>query len=59
MEEDLSRAEQEPPPEDIPGEPGAEGGSDSPAADKLPGAPASDDAPVGDTDQHSTEAGED
>ena len=41
-------------PEDVPGEPGAEGGSDSPAADPLPGAPAGDDSPVGDTDQHST-----
>jgi hypothetical protein len=42
-------------PEDHPGEPGAEGGSDSPAADKLPGAPAGDDdSDVGDTDQHST-----
>jgi hypothetical protein len=41
-------------PEDRPEEPGADGGSDSPAADKLPGAPAeSDDSPVGDTDQHS------
>jgi hypothetical protein len=40
-------------PEDRPGEPGAEGGSKSPAADKLPGAPADDDSPVGDTDQHS------
>jgi hypothetical protein len=41
------------PPEDRPEEPGAEGGSQSPSADKLPGAPADDDAPVGDTDQHS------
>jgi hypothetical protein len=41
-------------PEDQPEEPGAEGGSTSPAADKLPGEPASgDDSPVGDTDQHS------
>ena len=40
-------------PEDPPEEPGAEGGSQSPAADKLPGAPSEDDAPVGDTDQHS------
>ncbi|MBV9193335.1 MAG: hypothetical protein JO168_04260 [Solirubrobacterales bacterium] len=41
-------------PEDRPEEPGAEGGSKSPAADQLPGAPASgDDSPVGDTDQHS------
>ena len=41
-------------PEDVPGEPGAEGGSQSPAADTLPGMPAGDDSPVGDTDQHST-----
>jgi hypothetical protein len=41
-------------PEDQPGEPGAEGGSQSPAADKLPGAPADDDSDVGDTDQHSS-----
>ena len=45
--------EQQRAPEDIPEEPGAEGGSESPAADKLPGAPAADDAPLGDTDQHS------
>ena len=32
--------------------PGAEGG-DSDSADRAPGAPADDDAPVGDTDQHS------
>jgi len=32
--------------------PGAEGG-DSESADRLPGAPADDDAPLGDTDQHS------
>jgi hypothetical protein len=42
-------------PEDRPGEPGAEGGSQSSARDKLPGAPAKDDPPpLGDTDQHST-----
>lgn len=41
-------------PEDEPSEPGAEGGSQSPAADKLPAAPADDDSPVGDTDQHSS-----
>jgi hypothetical protein len=40
-------------PEDAPDEPGAEGGSTSPAADQLPGMPAPDDSPVGDTDQHS------
>lgn len=41
-------------PEDQPGEPGAEGGSHSDAVDKLPGAPADDDSPLGDTDQHSS-----
>jgi len=41
-------------PEDRPDEPGAEGGSKSPSADKFPGMPADDDAPLGDTDQHST-----
>ncbi|HEY3729303.1 MAG TPA: hypothetical protein VGL51_19150 [Solirubrobacteraceae bacterium] len=41
-------------PEDQPKEPGAEGGSQSPAADKLPAAPADDDSDVGDTDQHSS-----
>jgi hypothetical protein len=40
-------------PEDQPAEPGAEGGSESDAADKLPGAPADDDSALGDTDQHS------
>jgi hypothetical protein len=40
-------------PEDEAEKPGAEGGSDSPSADRLPGAPADDDAPLGDTDQHS------
>lgn len=41
-------------PEDQPEEPGAEGGSTSSSADKLPGEPApGDDTPVGDTDQHS------
>lgn len=42
-------------PEDRPGEPGAEGGAQSPTRGKLPGMPAEDDpTPVGDTDQHST-----
>lgn len=42
-------------PEDDPDEPGAEGGSESPTKDKLPGMPAKGDpSPVGDTDQHST-----
>jgi hypothetical protein len=40
-------------PKDQPGEPGAEGGSDSDATNKLPGTPSDDDSPVGDTDQHS------
>jgi hypothetical protein len=40
-------------PEDMPDEPGAEGGSKSPSKDKLPGAPARDSSPIGDTDQHS------
>jgi hypothetical protein len=54
--EDQSRSEREreAAPEDRPDEPGAEGGSGSPAADKLPGTPArGDESPVGDTDQHS------
>ncbi len=41
-------------PEDIPGKAGAEGGSKSPAADKLPAAPVRDESAFGDTDQHST-----
>ncbi len=40
-------------PEDAGEEPGAEGGSESPAADDLPGAPSEDDSALGDTDQHS------
>jgi hypothetical protein len=40
-------------PEDREEEPGAEGGRRSPSADIPPAAPADDDAPVGDTDQHS------
>jgi hypothetical protein len=51
--EQAKKREDEIPPEDIPEEPGAEGGAGSPAADKLPGMPARDDTPVGDTDQHS------
>ena len=39
--------------DDDPNEPGAEGG-ESEATDALPGAPADDDSPLGDTDQHST-----
>ena len=42
-------------PEDDPDEPGAEGGSQSDAAHRLPGMPAEEDqSPLGDTDQHST-----
>jgi hypothetical protein len=41
-------------PEDEPDEPGAEGGSESDAADTLPGAPSQDDSELGDTDQHSS-----
>ncbi|MHB8657969.1 MAG: hypothetical protein ACYC91_08435 [Solirubrobacteraceae bacterium] len=41
-------------PEDHPEEPGAEGGSQSPAADALPGVPSKDNSPVGDTHQHSS-----
>lgn len=50
---DVEPREEERAPEDVPGEPGAQGGSQSPAADRLPGAPADDDSPLGDTDQHS------
>jgi hypothetical protein len=32
---------------------GAEGGDESPAAERLPAEPASDDTALGDTDQHS------
>jgi hypothetical protein len=42
-------------PEDEPEEPGAEGGSGSSAAHKLPAAPSPDDESAwGDTDQHSS-----
>jgi hypothetical protein len=42
-------------PEDDREEPGAEGGSDSSAAHKLPGTPSPDDeSALGDTDQHSS-----
>ena len=47
-EEDLKE-----PPEDRPEEPGAEGGSASPASDRPPALPSEDDSPLGDTDQHS------
>jgi hypothetical protein len=52
-EAERDRTGEPEPPEDRPEEPGAEGGSRSPSADRLPGAPADDDAPLGDTDQHS------
>ena len=55
MHPDSDETRDDTPPEDQPGEPGAEGGADSPTKDKLPGAPAKDDpTPVGDTDQHSS-----
>jgi hypothetical protein len=41
-------------PEDKREEPGVEGGSQSSAKDKLPGASSDDDSAVGDTDQHSS-----
>jgi hypothetical protein len=53
MTEHREREETDEPPENRPEEPGAEGGAECPAADKLPGHPADDDSPVGDTDQHS------
>jgi hypothetical protein len=37
---------------EIPG--GAEGGDESPSANRLPGLPADDGTPLGDTDQHSS-----
>lgn len=40
-------------PEDEPSEPGAEGGSGSESSDDLPAEPSHDEAPAGDTDQHS------
>jgi hypothetical protein len=40
-------------PEDMPGLPGAEGGSTSDSAHALPGMPTKDGAPLGSTDQHS------
>jgi len=52
---DKPRSDDTPGPEDRPDEPGAEGGSQSPTKDKLPGQPSKDDpSPVGDTDQHSS-----
>ena len=40
-------------PEDMPGMPGAEGGSQSDSAHTLPGIPSKDGSPLGSTDQHS------
>ena len=54
MTTERHREHEQSPPEDRPGEPGAEGGAESGSKDKLPGAAAEDDAPVGDTDQHSS-----
>ncbi len=55
METERDQApEEQRPPEDRPDEPGAEGGSRSPAADTPPALPSDDDSPLGDTDQHST-----
>ena len=53
MTEREERDQTQQPPENDPDEPGAGGGAGSPAADKLPGQPAEDDSPLGDTDQHS------
>lgn len=53
MSDDEQDRETRRAPEDEPREPGARGGSDSPDADHLPPAPADDDTPLGDTDQHS------
>lgn len=55
MEDERTPPDESPDtPEDQQGEPGAEGGAQSPAADQLPGAPSKeDDSPLGDTDQHS------
>jgi hypothetical protein len=56
MQQDTAdqNAPDSPAPEDQPGEPGAEGGSNSDAKDKLPATPSDDDSAVGDTDQHSS-----
>jgi len=49
MDDEKQRSDE---PEDQSGEAGAEGGSGG-SADVPPGAPSDDDAPLGDTDQHS------
>jgi hypothetical protein len=51
--ESHRQSDEEPKPEDRPDEPGAEGGSQSPAADTPPAVPSDDDSELGDTDQHS------
>lgn len=51
-EEDL-RSRRGHAPEDEPNRPGAEGGSQSPDAEELPGHPTDSDSALGDTDQHS------
>lgn len=52
--EENSAPEEEEAVEDRPEEPGAEGGSQSPEADTLPGMPTPGaDSALGDTDQHS------
>ena len=53
MQEESEREEGLEPPEDRTDEPGAEGGSRSPAADQPPALPSDHDSPLGDTDQHS------
>jgi hypothetical protein len=53
-EPERERSSDEPAPEDLPNEPGGEGGSKSPAADTPPALPSEDDSELGDTDQHST-----
>jgi hypothetical protein len=55
LQEHRRRRHEDDAPEDRPGEPGAEGGSKSESADKLPALPSDDDAPLGDTDQHSSQ----
>jgi hypothetical protein len=52
--EERHGAEGDRPPEDSTEEPGAEGGSDSPATDQPPALPSNDDSALGDTDQHSS-----
>ena len=48
----MNEHEPRPKSDDEENRPGAEGG-ESESTDRLPGAPADDDAPLGDTDQHS------